>query len=431
MPRILHVLAQRPSRTGSGVTLDALVRQGSGRWPPDSPLSGGPAENWSQAAVVGTPASDPQPAVGTLDEARVFPLVFGRDEPLDFPLPGMSDVMPYPATRYRDLTAKQLDRYRDAWRAHLASAIAQFEPDLVHAHHVWLVASWVKDVAPELPLLIHCHATGLRQAVSCPELAKEVIAGCRRADGFCALHRGHAAQLQTLLGVERDRIDVVGAGYRDDIFFAAPERKQAGELLFVGKRSRAKGLPWLLEAFERLCACQRGHDWHLHIVGGGVGAESEMLERRIAQMPAVTMHGIVSEAQLVELMQRSAVCVLPSLYEGVPLVLAEAFACGCRIVATALPGIVDQLAPVFGDALSLVPLPRIEGADEPLEADLPAFVADLQEALSQALAKPALEPDALGAASPLSWGAVFERIATRWKEMIESRPRNPKPSLVD
>ena len=49
--------------------------------------------------------------------------------------------------------------------------------------------------------------------------------------------------------------------------------------------------------------------------------------------------GRLSDAELVRAMQRAQAFVLPSLYEGLPLVLVEAAAAGCRIVATALPEI--------------------------------------------------------------------------------------------
>ena len=44
--RVLHLLSQRPGRTGSGVTVQALVREAA-------------AAGWAQAVVVGTPADDP------------------------------------------------------------------------------------------------------------------------------------------------------------------------------------------------------------------------------------------------------------------------------------------------------------------------------------------------------------------------------------
>ena len=43
--RVLHTLSQRPSLTGSGVTLDALAREA--------------AAGWSQRALIGVPAGDP------------------------------------------------------------------------------------------------------------------------------------------------------------------------------------------------------------------------------------------------------------------------------------------------------------------------------------------------------------------------------------
>ena len=35
--------------------------------------------------------------------------------PLDFALPGMSDVMPYSSSRFRDLSKEQLERYEKAF----------------------------------------------------------------------------------------------------------------------------------------------------------------------------------------------------------------------------------------------------------------------------------------------------------------------------
>jgi glycosyltransferase involved in cell wall biosynthesis len=40
-------------------------------------------------------------------------------------------------------------------------------------------------------------------------------------------------------------------------------------------------------------------------------------------------------------MRRSTVCVLPSFYEGVPLVLVEALASGCPVVALGRGGVCD------------------------------------------------------------------------------------------
>lgn len=403
--RVLHLLSQRPSLTGSGVTLDALVRRAGSRW--------------SQCAAIGVPVDAAVPPVGGLSEDRVLPLRFGTGGALPFPVPGMSDVMPYTSSVWSRLTAAQLDAYRDAWREHLTGVVKTFRPDLIHVHHLWLLASMIKDVAPTVPVVTHSHSTGLRQMKLCPHLADEVVAGCARNDRFAVLHAQQADEVAVTVGVERRRVRVVGAGFRDDLFH--PRGRSPGappRLVYVGKYSAAKGVPWLLDAVERLM--RRYPDLQLHIAGGGTGSEAESLRRRmVAMAPAVVLHGMLTQSEMAALMRTCTVGVLPSMYEGVPLVLAEAFACGCRLVATALPGVEGELAPHMVGALRTVQLPRLIGPDAPDPADLPAFVDALADAIEETLARPPLRPeDIVGRLRPLTWDAVFERVQSIWLDLF-------------
>ena len=405
--RVLHLLSQRPSLTGSGVTLEALVRHAaaSGRY--------------EQRAVVGVPAEDPRPRVADLSPDHIRPVVFETRE-LPFPIPGMSDVMPYRSSRWSSLTEEQLATYRAAFRGHIAEVVRTFRPHLIHAHHLWLMGSLVKDVAPEVPVLGHSHATGLRQMQLCPELAAEVRRGCARDERLLVLHRGHARAVVEALGVAPERVCVVGAGYREALFHARDRAPHtARSLVYAGKYSHAKGLPWLLDAVERLAPSRPG--LVLHVAGSGAGAEADALRRRMEAMaPRVRLHGHVSQEQLAALMRGADVFVLPSFYEGLPLVLVEALACGCRLVATELPGVVDELGPHLDQALERVPLPRLVGPDRPAAADLPAFVEALAEALDRALALPPLGdpartmPEHL---APFTWRAVFQRVEALWQEL--------------
>ncbi len=407
--RVLHVLSQRPSRTGSGVTLEAMVRQAG-------------VAGWQQAAVVGVPAGETHPSVGNLLPNAVFPLFFtgeqGERADLDFPVPGMSDVMPYVSTVWSEMTTDQLAHYTTAWQQHLARVIADFAPDIIHAHHIWLVSSLLKDLAPQTPVVATCHSTGLRQMGLVPHLADEVRRRCARLDHFCVLRDDHGAILQEMLAVDSGRITVVGAGYQPDLFHRDPQvLAQPQDLLYIGKYSHAKGLPWLLDAFTSLL--EKDGDRRLHIAGSGAGPEAEALRQRMQGLaPAVVLHGQLDQPQLADLMRRCGVCVLPSFYEGVPLVLVEAAACGCRLVSTALPGVVERIAPHLADCLTLVPLPRLEGSDQPVAADLPRFVADLEAALAQVVAgqkgTPGPTPEAL---APFTWEAVFSRVERIWNHL--------------
>jgi glycosyltransferase involved in cell wall biosynthesis len=135
--------------------------------------------------------------------------------------------------------------------------------------------------------------------------------------------------------------------------------------------------------------------------------------------PRVVRHGRLDQAALADLFRRCRVFALPSFYEGLPLVLVEALACGCRLVATDLPGVREEIAGRLGDGLSLVPCPRLARVDVPREEDLPRFVDGLVEALRSALAAP---PPAVGnSLAPFRWGAVFARIEKLWKEVVDDR----------
>jgi len=408
MKKVLHLLSQRPSLTGSGITLDSFVRHAS-------------SAGWDQRVVIGVPADDTSPPVGGLDDAHIVPLVF-EEEPLDFPLPGMSDVMPYRSSRFSSLTADQLARYRASWKSHVAEAVRDFEPDLIHSHHVWILSALVKEIAPTVPVVTQCHATGLRQMALCGHLADEVRTGCARNDRFLVLRNDHAEELAKALGIDREKIDVIGAGYREDIFHM--RRRQAGgapRLLYAGKFSAAKGLPWLLDAVERLT--QRFGDLELHVAGSGAGPEADRLRERMNAMgPRVVVHGQLPQAELADLARRCSVCVLPSFYEGVPLVLVEAFACGCRLVSTDLPGVREQIAPHLGPMLEPVALPRLVGVDTPHPDDLPAFVRRLVDAIAATIERPPIDKTTAQIDSvlgPFRWKAVFDRVESVWKEVID------------
>ncbi len=402
--RILHALSQRPSLTGSGITLEAMVRHAADA-------------GHEQRVVIGVPSDEPRPTVGGLDGGQIRPLAFGRP-PLDFAVPGMSDVMPYPSTRFAALTEEQVNVYRRSWADHLRPILSDFRPDVIHSHHLWLMSATIKDIAPNTPVLTQCHATGLRQMELCPHLADQVRDGCSRIDAFTVLHRGHANELERCLGISGDRIHQVGAGYRDDLFFA-PASVPEPALLYVGKYSAAKGVPWLLDAFERVSARRPG--LKLHVAGGGSGEEADALRSRMDLMtPAVIQHGQVSQPELADIVRRSTVCVLPSFYEGLPLVLVEALACGCRLISTELPGIVEELAPRLGDALTMVELPRLETVDQPHSGDLPAFVDRLEASLERALDAPPIGdpirtmPEAM---AHFSWEAVYARVEAVWQAL--------------
>jgi glycosyltransferase involved in cell wall biosynthesis len=119
-------------------------------------------------------------------------------------------------------------------------------------------------------------------------------------------------------------------------------------------------------------------------------------------------------------MRGCAVSILPSFYEGLPLVLVEAAACGCRLVATDLEPVRGVLAPALGEGLIQVEAPRLSSEGAPRGEDLAAFVDALVAGLREALRRGPLElkPDALAI---FTWTAVFERVQALWRAAIDRR----------
>ena len=208
--------------------------------------------------------------------------------------------------------------------------------------------------------------------------------------------------------------------HRRDLFHNRGRVGDVGPtLVYAGKYSRAKGLPFLLDAVERLG--ERFPDLVLHVAGEGAGSEAEALRARMKRMaPRVVLSGQLSQEQLGHLMRQCAVFVLPSFYEGFPLFLVEALACGCRVVCTDLPGLRDGFGKQLARVLSLVAMPRLVGPDTPVEQDVPAFVDRLVAALTEALHAPALDASSSALSTALiafAWDAIFQRIERVWTDL--------------
>lgn len=117
----------------------------------------------------------------------------------------------------------------------------------------------------------------------------------------------------------------------------------ASDALVIGFASRLaeqKGIPYLLEASVGLAARFPG----LHVLIAGDGElDAEMRARASALGLDGTVRFLGVRRDIAELLQAFDVFVLPSLWEGLPMVVLEAMAVGCPIVATAVGGVPDAL----------------------------------------------------------------------------------------
>jgi glycosyltransferase involved in cell wall biosynthesis len=143
-----------------------------------------------------------------------------------------------------------------------------------------------------------------------------------------------------------------------------------GYLLFVGRLRIRKGVEVLLEAFREL----RGRVPGAVLRIAGDGEHRAALERKADGLglgSAVTFLGTRDGSQVRALLAGAAALVVPSIYEGMPLVVLEAMERGVPVVASAVSGIPEVV--VGGETGWLVP-----------PEDLQALARALEEVLADA-----------------------------------------------
>lgn len=182
----------------------------------------------------------------------------------------------------------------------------------------------------------------------------------RRAEGIIAVSDGVADDLAKTAWLPRGRVRVIpNPGVTDAVLSKAETRvdypwlPRNGEPLIVsaGRLTAQKDFPTLLGAFALL---NKADTHRLVVMGEGEDRTSlEELARDLGIAEQVTFPGFVENPWAV--FSRADLFVMSSRWEGFPLVLVEAMACGCPVVSTDCPngpseilggGVFGQLAPV-------------------------------------------------------------------------------------
>lgn len=130
---------------------------------------------------------------------------------------------------------------------------------------------------------------------------------------------------------------------------AGPPSEHGYNVLFVGQLSFQKGLPDLLHAFSCL-----QHPRKRLILVGNMRPEMRRYFQRFTPAPEVELRGHIPQAELKTIMSGAHVMVLPSVQDGFGLVMAQAMACGCPVIASEHTGASD----LFTDGLEgfIVPI---------------------------------------------------------------------------
>ncbi|WP_045252175.1 glycogen synthase [Microbacterium azadirachtae] len=192
-------------------------------------------------------------------------------------------------------------------------------------------------------------------------------------------------------------------------------------VVFVGRITRQKGLPYFLRAAEKLPA-----DVQLVLCAGAPDTPEIMDEVRglVAELTAsrtgvVWIEEFLPRHELSAILTAATTFVCPSVYEPLGIVNLEAMACGAAVVGTATGGIPEVV--VDGVTGRLVPIEQVQdGTGTPVDPE--RFVADLAAVLTEVVSDPARakaygEAGRERAAADFSWAAIADTTRALYEEL--------------
>ena len=192
-------------------------------------------------------------------------------------------------------------------------------------------------------------------------------------------------------------------------------------VVFVGRITRQKGLPYLLRAAEQLPP-----DVQLILCAGAPDTPQIMAEvQELVRGLQATRDGVVwierllPRNELCAILTAATTFVCPSVYEPLGIVNPEAMACGAAVVGTATGGIPEVV--VDGVTGRLVPIEQVQdGTGTPVDPD--RYVDDLARVLTEVVtdaetARAYGDAGRQRAVEAFSWGAIAQETAALYAEV--------------
>ena len=312
--------------------------------------------------------------------------------------------------------------------------------DLVHSH------TWYANFAGHIASLLHGapHVLSAHSLEPLRPWKAEQLGGGYRVSSFAerTAYEGAAGVIAVSAGMREDilraypsvdpeRVHVVHNGIDIEQWSPNPETTvltergidpQAPTIVFVGRITRQKGLPYFLRAVRELPA-----DYQVVLCAGApdtpeiaqeVNDLVAELSRERGNVHLITE--MLPRHELTQILTHATTFVCPSIYEPLGIVNLEAMACGTPVVASATGGIPEVVTE--GETGYLVPLEQLsDGTGTPVDPE--KFVGDLRDALVRMVSDPERarvmgEASRRRAAEHFSWSSIAERSLEVYRTVI-------------
>lgn len=234
----------------------------------------------------------------------------------------------------RDLPAI-LRLQRQTWEV-----VGELQPEVLHAHDgspaLWMYLRAARTSRP--PLVLTLHSVMSRQfQITGASLGglRTMLRAADRVTGVSDAVIADATELEPSIAT---RVSIVPNGVRRPTRTSTPVADVGDELLCIGRLAPQKDFARALRILRRL----RERHPHVRLTIAGDGEERASLIRLARELgidDRVEFLGLVDHARIPELLDLATVVVMPSQFEGMPLVALEAAWMARPVVATAVPGL--------------------------------------------------------------------------------------------
>ena len=237
-----------------------------------------------------------------------------------------------------------------ALRGPLREIHSRFPFDVVLSSWIYPDSCAVAQLSGELgfPFVAIAQGSDVHQYLRHP-VRRKIIAQALPAASAVITRSAELARLLGETGVASESLHTIYNGVNRAIFRPADRAaaRQALNLqqdvqiiLFVGNFYPIKNPLLLIEAHSQVCDDNTLSRTKLIMLGDGpLAGNARALGDRLHFGPNVVLGGRKSAAEVARYMQAADVLCVPSVNEGVPNVVLEAFACGLPVVASRVGGI--------------------------------------------------------------------------------------------
>lgn len=295
------------------------------------------------------------------------------------------------------------------------STLSRFAPDIVHVHEPgvplvgWTAVGQIGDAAT----VATCHAyTDTARLLPLVRPIGRALA--KRVDRFIAVSDAAATFHARAFSVPKQAFTIIGNGIDLTRFPRhAPRSDQeicaAPRLTYLGRLEHRKGVDVLVAAFIALTKTFP----HATLTIVGDGPQRAKLHAAIPAhlAPAVTFTGRVSDEERQQVLHQTDVLVAPARGgESFGIVLLEALASGCTLVATRIPGYASVVR---------------DGIDGWLTTpnDAQALTGTLAEALTRADMRLTRRNNGFLRAETFGWPVVTDAIETVYRQALDAHRR--------